>query len=401
MKILMENFKRYLSEVKDVEQTVMTPAGKRDRVVGTYDPETLEEKEYKASLGSKASLEKHGASCKKAVKAGEFDWASDPYAACQAAHIAVYGKPTVPVGTKLKEAKEEMASDDEVKEIIIKVLKDEGGAAGLDPIEKALEGKVSDDFDLVAFLKGMKDSMVKKHEDGDYIEMTGLEEKMDPVGEEDEDINNDGKVDSTDDYLKNRRDAISQAIDSKKKVKTEVVSEHLSYHLKNKLSLTESVFRAGSDAYIDLVKEARVLWKMGGYQPKIEELELLQSDIGQFGIYEGEEVPLDTPMLVEVELEETKKKKAKKKPKLNKPMRNTGAGKKYKVFVRNPKTGNIKKVTFGDKKGGLEGNWNDPEARASFAKRHKCAEKKDKTKAGYWACRAHKYFGKNVPGRFW
>ena len=103
----------------------------------------------------------------------------------------------------------------------------------------------------------------------------------------------------------------------------------------------------------------------------------------------------------EVELEEAKKKKTKKKPKLNKPMRNTSGGKKYKVFVRNPKTGNIKKVTFGDKKGGLEGNWNDPEARASFAKRHKCAEKKDKTKAGYWACRAHKYFGKNVPGRFW
>ena len=27
--------------------------------------------------------------------------------------------------------------------------------------------------------------------------------------------------------------------------------------------------------------------------------------------------------------------------------------------------------------------------------------KKGKTKAGYWACRAHKHFGKNVPGRFW
>jgi len=186
---------------------------------------------------------------------------------------------------------------------------------------------------------------------------------------------------------------------NEEKVKTEVVSEHLSYHLKNKLSLTESVFRTGSEAYIDLVKEARVLWKMGGYEPKIEELELLQSDIGQFGIYEGEEVPLDTPMLNEVELEEAKKKK-KKNPPLNKPSLNTGGGKKWKVYVRS-KSGGIKKVTFGDKKGGLKGNWNDPEARASFAKRHKCAEKKDKTKAGYWACRAHKYFGKNVPGRFW
>ena len=307
----------------------------------------------------------------------------------------------------LNEAKEETASVKEIEKVILAVLKKEGGAAGLKPIEDALselDKEMPEGFDLMDHLKKMKDSIVKIHDDGDVIEMGGLEEKMDPVGEEDKDINNDGIVNSTDDYLQNRRNAISQAISSKKKVKTEVVSEHLSYHLKNKLSLTESVFRAGSDAYIDLVKEARVLWKMGGYQPKIEELELLQSDIGQFGIYEGEKVPLDTPMLFEVELEEAKKKrkkKAKKKPKLNKPMRNTSGGKKYKVFVRNPKTGNIKKVTFGDKKGGLEGNWNDPDARASFAKRHKCAEKKDKTKAGYWACRAHKYFGKNVPGRFW
>ena len=70
----------------------------------------------------------------------------------------------------------EMASDYEIEDIIIKVLNKEGGAAGLDPIEKALEGKVADDFDLVAFLKGMKDSMVKMHDKGDYIEMTGLKE---------------------------------------------------------------------------------------------------------------------------------------------------------------------------------------------------------------------------------
>ncbi len=260
----------------------------------------------------------------------------------------------------------ETASDAEIEKIIIGVLKDEGGAAGLDPIEKALEGKVNDNFNLVEFLKGMKDSIVTKHNKGDYIEMTGLAETE----------------------------------DLEEKVETDVISEHLSYHFKNKLSLTESVFRTGSEAYIDLIKEARVLWKMGGYQPKIEELELLQSDIGQYGIYEGKKVPLDIPMFSEVELEEAKKKKKEKKPKLNKPSLNTGGGKKWKVYVRS-KSGGIKKVTFGDKKGGLKGNWNDPKARKSFAARHKCAEKKDKTKAGYWACRAHKYFGKNVPGRFW
>jgi len=38
------------------------------------------------------------------------------------------------------------------------------------------------------------------------------EKKLDPVGKEDADINNDGKVDKTDDYLKNRRKAVSKAI---------------------------------------------------------------------------------------------------------------------------------------------------------------------------------------------
>jgi len=38
-------------------------------------------------------------------------------------------------------------------------------------------------------------------------------EELDPVGKEDEDVNNDGEVDSTDDYLKNRREAIGKAIE--------------------------------------------------------------------------------------------------------------------------------------------------------------------------------------------
>lgn len=45
--------------------------------------------------------------------------------------------------------------------------------------------------------------------------MGPISEKMDPVGKEDDDINNDGKVDKTDDYLKNKRKAISKAIDKK------------------------------------------------------------------------------------------------------------------------------------------------------------------------------------------
>ena len=45
------------------------------------------------------------------------------------------------------------------------------------------------------------------------------EAKLDPVGKEDDDINNDGKVDKTDKYLKNRRKAVSKAIGKSKKSK--------------------------------------------------------------------------------------------------------------------------------------------------------------------------------------
>ena len=47
-----------------------------------------------------------------------------------------------------------------------------------------------------------------------YRDFFGLtESKMDAVGKEDSDINNDGKTDKTDSYLKKRRTAISKAID--------------------------------------------------------------------------------------------------------------------------------------------------------------------------------------------
>jgi len=173
--------------------------------------------------------------------------------------------------------------------------------------------------------------------------------------------------------------------------------ENLQFHLENNITMDKSVLRFGSDSHIKLIKETKRLWEQGRYFATAEEESLFETDIGEYVLFEGEMVPLDVPMLNEEIIEEKKKKK---NPPLNKPSLNSGGGKKWKVYVRS-KSGGIKKVTFGDKKGGLKGNWNDPEARASFAKRHKCAEKKDKTKAGYWACRAHKYFGKNVPGRFW
>ncbi|MDB4276939.1 hypothetical protein N9864_00290 [bacterium] len=77
------------------------------------------------------------------------------------------------------------------------------------------------------------------------------------------------------------------------------------------------------------------------------------------------------------------------KKKLNKPTRDSSGGKAYKVYVKDPKTGNIKTVRFGS--GGLRAKINDKKARNAFAARHKCSTKKDKTKAGYWSCRLPRY----------
>jgi hypothetical protein len=53
---------------------------------------------------------------------------------------------------------------------------------------------------------------------------------------------------------------------------------------------------------------------------------------------------------------------------------------------------------------GLKAKVSDPKARKSFAARHKCSTKKDRTTAGYWSCRINKYAhlwgGKTYPG-YW
>lgn len=68
---------------------------------------------------------------------------------------------------------------------------------------------------------------------------------------------------------------------------------------------------------------------------------------------------------------------------LNKPTK--GDVKKYKVFVKDPSTGNVKKVNFGDKN--MEIKRDNPERRKSFRARHKCDTAKDKTTPRYWSCK--------------
>ena len=89
------------------------------------------------------------------------------------------------------------------------------------------------------------------------------------------------------------------------------------------------------------------------------------------------------------QLDEKKKakKKEKKDPPLNKPKR--GGSKAYYVYVKDPKTKKVKKVSFGS--GGLRAKIKNKEARNAFAARHRCKDKKDRTKAGYWSCNLPRY----------
>jgi len=244
---------------------------------------------------------------------------------------------------------------------IIDLIEKEGGALGMQNLLDKF-GKDQEE-EIMKTLKGM--SKVGQHESGDYILDDGEEIK--------------------------------------------VVSESLQYHLDHGVGVERNVFRPGSSEFFGIFREARQLFREGKYKlHSEEEKEIIESDLGEFGMFGEQMVPLDFPMLMEQEEDELidekkrrkKKKKKKKDPPIGKPMKNAGGGKKYKVYVRSP-SGRIKKISYGDSKGGLKGNWNSAEARKSFASRHNCADKKDRTKAGYWACRAHKDFGTNVPGRFW
>ena len=330
-------------------------------------------------------------------------------------------------------------------------------------------------------------------------------------------------------------------------VKKDILSENLRYHVDKQLPLTENTFRYGSEAFLNLWAEARSLYLREIIHVNDDDKEILtETDLGNFGLYEGVKVPLDLPMAYEnqyepilediaiygtiyeaVNIENSYKIDAiesdgvsnnfifidkhgikrklqfikgnsvkllwfdpksqewttermpskyedekvmntfgmilvkvilpkygsfyfkalsearyrlfraliynnldiskyemdyddeartievhkidtlteegkKKNPPLNKPKR--GGSKKFYVYVRNPKTKKIKKVSFGDTTG-LSVKINDPKARQAFAKRHKCAQATDRTKARYWSCRIGRYWkqlggSKNFSG-FW
>ena len=234
-----------------------------------------------------------------------------------------------------------------------------------------------------------------------------------------------------------------------KEILTEAeVSRELWYHIENNISLEECVFRYGSPKYFTLINEARLLQCEQNIDFDNQTRALLETDLGKFATYKGEEVALDFPMINEAivdydfskeelirvikqlkrgasteigmikafekalgreltddeirgsKLDENKKKK--KDPPIGKPKR--GGSKAYYVYVRDPKTKRIKKVSFGS--GGLRAKINNPKARRAFAARHRCSTANDRTTARYWSCRLPRYakqlgISASNPGGFW
>lgn len=157
------------------------------------------------------------------------------------------------------------------------------------------------------------------------------------------------------------------------------ISEGLRYHIENGISLQENVFRIGSKKYLQLFAEARMLLEWGNISLDENSKFLIENtDIGKFGIYEGKKVPLDLPAIDEAEYQ------GKDVP-IGKPKR--GGSKAYYVYVKDGDK--VKKVSFGS--GGLRAKIKDPKARAAFAARHNCDQKKDRTTAGYWSCNLPRY----------
>lgn len=215
-------------------------------------------------------------------------------------------------------------------------------------------------------------------------------------------------------------------------------------HIKEGVPLCDSIFRYQSEAYFDTFLKAKQLREAGSL-PALdwESEEILGTDIGESVEIDGKTVWLDVPYLDEstdtrpcpccnggkgkcshgktvcgtckgtgvvpadFETDEFPLDEAEyhgKKVELSKPKR--GGDKKFYVYVRDPKSKNIRKVSFGAKSGGgnLSVKLRDPKRRKAFADRHNCSQKTDKTSAGYWACRLPRYaksLGLSGGGTWW
>jgi hypothetical protein len=187
------------------------------------------------------------------------------------------------------------------------------------------------------------------------------------------------------------------------------ISDHLSHHIDNNITLKENVFRPSSESFNNLFKEARSLFLEKKLIASPEDEFLLETDIGEMDLYRGINVPLDLPMLNDDDPVHDILYEAQYKGKtvnLNKPKKNTkGKGGKYVVYVKDSKKkgkNKVKRVTFGSRT--MTKGIDDPKRIKSFVARHRCKDANDKTSARWWSCRLPRYakaLGLKQTGRKW
>ena len=227
-----------------------------------------------------------------------------------------------------------------------------------------------------------------------------------------------------------------------------LMTENMQYHIDNKKPLYETTLPYGSKEYLDLWVEARYLYSRGALDAYgIDKEKITETHLGEYGIFEGQMVPLDMPMLDEdqmldgyevdffqtkanvyanieipsenptfednIQIKGTGKTEEEafedlkqnynnykkigineaeyqgRKVTLNKPSQ--GDSKKFKVYVKNDK-GKVVKVNFGFGGKSAKGKRmvikdKNPKARAAYRARHNCKNPGPKWKANYWSCK--------------
>jgi hypothetical protein len=148
-------------------------------------------------------------------------------------------------------------------------------------------------------------------------------------------------------------------------------------------TLIETYIMATEGTAILLDATDEIYSALGQWAELCEDIELDEDQgAGQVLAKAVDDAPVDTMSDIDEEMDEAKY-QGREVP-LGKPMK--GDVKKSKVYVRDPATGNVKKVNFGDPN--MKIKKSNPARRKSFRARHNCANPGPRTKARYWSCRA-------------
>jgi hypothetical protein len=168
------------------------------------------------------------------------------------------------------------------------------------------------------------------------------------------------------------------------------ISQGLLYHIDNNIPLMESVYRIESDQWLNMINESRLLWEKNIIDLTEDDVFLISTDAGEFGLYEGEKVMLDVPFIPNDELEEKLLEAEYKgrKVNLNKPFRTPKGPRKFAVYTKN-ENGKVVLVRFGQP--GMRVRNDDPAASKSFRARMRCDSPGPRWKPRWWACNVVRY----------